>query len=321
MTSRTRKNKTRVLIAFGKGIASTFALELAMLFCHAGTEVKAVFIDSAGEWLTEAPVKQITGHSVLSANNKPSWFFSEQRFSATMVICPSSLTQQHICNGVSNDPIIEFIINSSPTIQILQTKPLMPSTSNYNPLTLSFYEIPGQPAQLRPVFHKVFAECTARLAAFKQLQQKTFQLHYSLPEQLQTTFADLPLWVHKLERAILQAGLQSSAPEATSADLFIQAYDGPKVDSAGCLCHEQNGATHPVNEGLCVTFVSEKFPDTAITASNQNILIKRLSNGLMIFDGNGTRLLPDITGQCAFARLAIYLTTLLQKIPQPACES
>lgn len=321
MTSRTRKNKTRVLIAFGKGIASTLALELAMLFCHAGTEVKAAFIDNAGEWLTEAPIKQISGHSVLTADKKPSWYFSEQRFSATMVISPSSLSQQQICNGASNDPIIEYIINSSPIIQVLQTKQLMPGTNTYNPLTLSFYEIPGQPAQLRPVFHKLFADCTARLAALKQLQQKTFQLHYSLPEQLKKTFADLPLWVHRLERAILQAGLRNSDPKATATDLFIQAYDGPAFEASGGLCHAGHASTPPASEGLCVSFIPDHVPETSIAASDQNIFIKRLSNGLKIFDGNGTRLLPDITGQCAFSRLATYLTTLLQKIPQPACAS
>ncbi len=76
MTSRTRKNKTRVLIAFGKSIASTLALELAMLFCHAGSEVRAAFIDNGNEWLAEAPLKQITGTRYYHQASSPHGFLA-----------------------------------------------------------------------------------------------------------------------------------------------------------------------------------------------------------------------------------------------------
>lgn len=316
MTFRTRKNKTRVLIAFGKGIASALGLELAMLFCHAGIEVRTAFIDNGNEWLAESPIKQLTGHAVLSSQHQPAWFFGEQKFATTIIIGPSGLSQQHLCSGASNDQIIEFILKSSQTIQILQNRQLIPEADCYNPLTLYFSEIPSQPAQIPATFNKVFADFATRQANRNTLQKMAFTLTYSLPDELKSTFNDLPAWVYRLQQALLQAGLSRSTEADETANLVIEAYDGPLFVNKQ-ICNHPQGSLNTNKDSFIVSFFGPQSNEAELKATDNHIFVKRLKNGLQLVDIHGTRLLPDVSGHCAFTRLAAYLTTNLQRLPQP----
>lgn len=314
-----KKSKARVLIVFGKGIASTLALELAMLFSHSGAEVRAAFIDNGGEWLAEAPLKQVCGHSVLTATHQPGWFFAELPFDATVVITPSSLTQQQLVTGITADPVVNFIIRHSQIIRILQTRQLMPAEADSAAQHLNFIELPAQPLHFSLFFQKVLASVIAQLSARARLGKKTFSLCHNVPDPLKAVVATKPAWVQRLTGALTASGLKQHEHETAkdkAIEIAISAYDGPAVDASGKLHFVIPALTHQHNAGMTVTFVAAQIADEAIHGDYQHIYIKRLSNGLMLFDKHGPRLLPDLTGQCCYSRLAAYLATSLSRETQ-----
>ncbi len=85
---RKTTKKQNVLIAFNKGIASAQGIELAMLFSHAGFDVKSIFFEGAEEYVSATAIKDITEHSPWSATHKPGWLKADFKFETGIVINP-----------------------------------------------------------------------------------------------------------------------------------------------------------------------------------------------------------------------------------------
>lgn len=319
MKSRTRKSKTRVLIAFGKGIASTLALELAMLFSHSGAEVRAALIDNGSEWVAEAPLKQICGHSVLTVSHQPGWFFAGLKFDAGLVIGPSTLAQQQLTSGLTADPVIDYIKTSCRHLNILQNRQQLPADLEQISSRISFNELPAQPMRCNQFFQKIFADITARLAAQALLKHSTSQIHYEVPPQLKTVAEPCPIWLHRFKTALESSGIMPIDGNQ-NPDIFISAYDGPQIDCEGKLSTVSPEAKWHDNARLTVSFIAPETADSAINASRQHIQVKRLANGLVVYDQNGPRLLPDVSGQCCFERLAEFLAVNLGRELEKTCD-
>lgn len=283
-----------------------------MLFSHSGAEVRAAFLDSAGEWLTEAPLKLVCGHSVLTATHQPGWFFAGQPFDATLVVSPSAQTQQQLISGLAGDAVTEFIVRHSQIIRILQTKQLMPIEADFAGRSISFMELPAQPLRLSEVFQKTLASVTAQLAARARLGKTVCTIRHEVPQPLQAVVPANPLWLQRLTGALNENGL-NTGDSSRSPDLVINAYDGPAVNGDGVLDFSAPASGDTDQARLTVTFVAEQAADSSITADQNHIFIKRQHNGLKLFDIHGPRLLPDVSGQCCYARLAAYLVTTLSR--------
>ena len=316
---KTRTNKSRVLIAFGKGIASTLALELAMLFSHSGTEVRAALIDSGHEWLPEAPLKQICGHSPLTGGHQPGWFFAGLEFDACLIVSPSTLVQQQLLSGQTADPVIEYLLAAGQTFHILQNRQQIPSDAAEMPANILFSELPTQPGKLSAFFQKVFSDTTARIASQTLLKQATASVLFAVPAALQTLVPSRPEWLRRLQSGLEKYNIELEK-SGNATDLFISAYDGPAVDSAD----NRLTALHPAEKANCrlqVDFIADAIADEALAPTASRIFVRRRPNGLIIIDRHGQRFLPDVCGACCYERLASYLAVnLSRKLQTTASE-
>lgn len=312
MKSRTRTNKSRVLIALGKGIASTLAIELAMLFLHGGSEVKFAIIDGGEDWAAEAPLKQMSGHSALTSKHKPGWFYAGLRFDATVLVAPSNLTQQQLITATTADPVVEFILNSGNNYRILQNRPLLPDNHDDLLPRFVFNELPAQPLRLSQFFQKIFAETTAKIASLARLQNLSATITYAAPVQISAHTDSEPGWVKRLRLALINNGFKITA-ESGDADVLISAYDGPQVCPEGRLFHSLPTLEASSQTRLKMIFVSSGVADNLIEGTPDTVFIRRNPDSLTLFDCHGPRLLPDVTGQCCFARLADYIVTHLSR--------
>ena len=315
MTFRTRKSKARVLLILGKGIASSLATELAMLFCHAGCEVKVALIDNGHEWVSESVIRQISGSAPLTATHRPGWFFSQQPFDLTIAISPASLTQQLLQAGITSDPILEFILQKSPILWILQESGQVPDDHEDIDPRLLFRALPAQPQQLSPFYQKIFAECTAWLAARRKISRKTYWLNYQIPEQLKVIANIRPTWLVRFDRALQACGL-NPASSHQEADLLISAYDGPQLDADNRLVFVE--PVVPEREdcrsgSLQVVFTAPEIDLQTLTASQNLFLVQRRNNALHVADAHGIRAIPDISGQCCFTRFCAQLVNHLSR--------
>lgn len=310
MKSRTRKAKSRVLIAFGEGIASSFAIELAMFFCHAGYEVKSALIDRAGDWVCQAPLKQICSSPVLTSEHRPPWFYNHQTFDLTMIVNPSALAQHQILEGNSPDPVIEYIIQKGGLINFLQPRACFAAEGSYDPARFFFRELATQPLHIGRSFHNAFASATALLAGRKALSDKHFAISFSSSEQSNNDVAGWPDWICKLKDALLQSGLTISKHDST-ADLTISAYDSSHHKTPVKFVAQQPAESGRNN--LSVVFIDTNLEIATETASENHLLVQRMHNGLRVFNSNGVRFLPELTSHCAYSRLALMLVNLLQR--------
>lgn len=309
MTSRKRKSKARILLALGKGIASSLATELAMLFCHAGCEVKIALIDNGHEWISESAIHQISGSAALTAIHRPGWFFAPADFALAMVISPASLTQQLLQARLTTDPVLEFILQKSPTLWILQDKSLVPRNYQDHDPRLIFRSLPISVQQLSPFFQQIFAETTAWLASRKRVGKKTFWLEYQVPEPLKTIANLRPDWLNRFDQALSACGLSQSST-AETADLVINAYDGPGIDADNRLVFsepELPEQTKLKSGAIQVVFIAPELELDKFAANRHRLLAQRQNNSLHIVDQHGTRVIPDVTGQCCFARFSSQL--------------
>ncbi|HNX75841.1 MAG TPA: hypothetical protein PLM07_10220 [Candidatus Rifleibacterium sp.] len=319
MKSRTRKNRTRVLIAYGKGIASALALELAMLFSHSGAEVRAALLDGGSDWVSEAALRSICGAAPLSAGHRPGWLTAAQPFSAGLVIAPTPAEQQQLVGDVPADPVIGYLLGSCRQISILQhTEHLVACSEGSD--SLFFAELPNQPLRLSAFFQQVFADQTARLAA-RVLNPPWRAAICTMPAEAHAVATDaesgesadsakspvesqaMAAWLPRLSRALRQRHiLQVSAGQPANI-MFFEAGDGAHA-----------GSWPPVGQSearLSVYFIAPETSESSIRADRQHIFVRPQANGLTVYDEHGTRLLPDLSGRCCFVRLADYLVVSL----------
>lgn len=308
MKSRTRKAKSRVLIAFAEGIASSFAIELAMLFCHAGSEVKTAFIANAAEWVCQKPLKDICGHAALTMENRPAWV-NNHRFDLTVVINPSASVQQQLCSEQSSDPVIEFILKKGGLLSILQTASLLPQKCDFNAERIFFQELPENPFQLHRAFFNAFSAATILLAGRNKPYRKTFFIQHAGKKASESSEIEAPEWISGIKKALLQSGFTMAEP--VNAELLITNSD----------CHEDDISPTPSghkltnqhHQSLLIDFVPPDCNHTFQDLPAGHLKVQRTEKGLLVYDLNGVRLIPDLKNHCAFSRLASMIDILLQK--------
>ena len=286
-----------------------------MLFSHSGAEVRAALIDSGHEWLPEAPLRQICGHSPLTAGHQPGWFFADLEFDVCIIVSPSTLVQQQLLSGQTADPVIEYILAAGQTFNVLQNRQQMPSNTATVPANILFSELPAQPGKLSSFFQKIFADTTARIAAQALLKRATASISFAVPEALQTVVASRPEWLRRLQSGLEKYNIRVAEPD-DATDLFISAYDGPVFDAA----ENRLTAAQPAEKFDCrlqVDFVADAIADEALAPTDGRIFVRRRPNGLIIIDKHGRRFLPDVCGACCYERLASYLAVNLSRKLKP----
>jgi len=286
-----------------------------MLFCHAGCEVKFALIDNGHEWISESAIKQISGCAPLTATHRPGWFFSQQPFNLAVVVSPASLTQQLLQAGITSDPILEFLLQKNPVIWLLQEPGQIPTDHEDIDQHLLFRALPTQSQQFSPFYQKIFAECTAWLAAHRKISRKTYWLNYQIPEQLKVIANIRPTWLMRFDHALQACGLKT-ANSANEANLIINAYDGPQLDAdnrlvfAEPVAHEQ---TDCLSEVLQVVFAAPEIDLQTLVTKENLLLVQRRNNALHVADTHGIRVVPDVSGQCCFTRFCAQLVNHLSR--------
>jgi len=286
-----------------------------MLFCHAGCEVKIALIDNGHEWVSESAVRQISGSAALTAGHRPGWFFAPATFDLAVALAPASLTQQLLQARLTSDPVLEFILQKSPTLWILQEPAQIPAEIDDCDPRLIFRPLPAQLQQLSVFYQKIFAECTSWLANRRKNAKKSFWLDYQIPEQLKIIAATKPAWLARFDQALRACGL-SQAESASDADLVINAYDGPLLDADNRLVFSEPEL--PASQilrasALNVVFVAPGLVLESLAAGRNRLLVQRQNNSLHVADQHGIRVIPDITGQCCYARFSSQLLNQLNR--------
>jgi hypothetical protein len=286
-----------------------------MLFCHSGCEVKIALIDNGHEWVSESVVRQISNSAALTATHRPGWFFAPLAFDLAIAVAPASLTQQLLQARLTSDPVLEFILQKSPTLWLLQEPAHIPEETDDCDPRLIFRPLPAQPQQLSTFFQKIFAECTAWLANRRKNAKKSFWLNYQIPEQLKIIANLRPAWLARFDHALRASGLSQSA-SLSDADLVIDAYDGPQLDANNRLVFaEPEPPAHPQlkADALHIVFVAPELPLESLATDEKRLLAQRQNNSLHVADRHGTRVIPDLTGQCCFARFSSQLVSHLNR--------
>lgn len=285
-----------------------------MLFSHAGCEVKSTFIDKGEEWISDSAIRHVCANTVLSESHRPNWFFSAQTFDMTVVVAPSSLTQQLLIAGVTNDPILEFILQTSYIIRVLQTKQLMSNENDDSNQKLSFKVLPEHINRLSDFYKQFFGECIAIMAARRKIGKKSFYMQYSVPESLKSIATSYPAWLLLFQQKLIDAGLKKTE-SINDANLIIDAYDGPHIDADGRLI-----TTAPVftdksmlsKYALHIGFIAPSLKLEENNSCNKVLLVQRNERCLYFIDRHSiTRSIPDLTGQCCYSRFCSYIVNEL----------
>ncbi len=291
------------------------ATELAMLFGHAGCEVKIALIDNGHEWVSESVVRQLSGSAALTAGHRPGWFFAPAAFDLAVTVAPASLTQQLLQARLTSDPVLEFILQKSTALWILQEPAQIPAEVDDCDPRLIFRPLPAQPQQFSTFYQRIFAECTAWLANRRKHAKKSFWLDYQIPEQLKVIANLRPAWLARLEQTLRACGL-SQSESAADADLVIHAYDGPQLDADNRLVFsepELQASPEIRASAVNVVFVAPGLALASLAIDKNRLLVQRQNNSLHVADQHGIRVIPDITGQCCYTRFSSQLLNLLNR--------
>ncbi len=324
LRSKKRKNNSsRILIVFGKGIASALSLELAMLFSQSGFDVKTAFLDGAEAWVTENSIKSVVGSSVLSRVHHPSWSLRTNiQFDCTVFISPQKHDLTCVFANTSDNPVIEFSKSNSSAFFILHEKHSLTADPVATEIPCFLSELPAANSKIASFFEQSFSEIVKFLHNRQLNKTKTFHISYDVPEPLNKHFCEKPGWIAILSRELQQRGIKKMSPEESTCDLLIEAYDGPRISvSKNKKKHElitemELELNTEIKAPLNVKFV---FPESEFEinengSSNNLFFAKRLKNGIELATPSCNRIIPNLDGQCCFARLSDVLLSHLSSI-------
>lgn len=320
---KSQKRKTtkpqNVLIAFNKGIASSQSIELAMLFSHAGFDVKSIFFDGAEEYVSTAAIKEITDHSPWSDDHKPGWIKADFTFATGIVIEPDTELWNRCLetdfenlekeaekdNTSSNSP--ELSQNSSKNvwktreflncinarcqrIKILTHKENLEKFINARN-NLEVIALPDNPLNIKKIFEQILSDTTKYIA--------TKSLDKGLTYSFEGKISDID-YIPELEKAFAEYGIEHQKadgcePQDTefspSMSLFskiIVSKDNKKIEIV-------------LEDG------SDKQPDESL------IYINKHKNGLILTDKTETRLLPQFSCKSCYSKFMEYLKVELSR--------
>lgn len=297
MKSAKRKTtkKQNVLIAFNKGIASAQGIELAMLFSHAGFDVKSIFFEGAEEYVSATAIKDITEHSPWSATHKPGWLKADFKFETGIVINPIPGVRDWVLEIKGNSPAIassdehsEFCDNSKRffdcifsrclSVKLLTVKDNIEKFSSL-PENCKVIALPDNLLRLHEVFEQLLAD-VVKLTSSKALNGG---ITYSFNGDINNIE-----FIKDLETAFKEYGI-----EATQT---AEAGEASAETNARIIINKGNKAIK-----IALEYDGDKLPDKGL------IYINKHKNGLVLTDSIETRLLPDFSCKSCFSKFVEYL--------------
>lgn len=297
MKSAKRKTtkKQNVLIAFNKGIASAQGIELAMLFSHAGFDVKSIFFEGAEEYVSAAAIKDITEHSPWSATHKPGWLKADFKFETGIVINPipgvgdlgleadgnstvitSSDEHSEFCDNTKR--FFDCIFSRCLSVKLLTVKDNIEKFSSL-PDNCEVIALPDNLLKLHEVFEQLLAD-VVKLTSSKALNGG---ITYSFNGDINNIE-----YIKDLETAFKEYGI-----EATQTAGAGEASAEP---NARIIINQGNKAIK-----IALEYDGDKQPDKGL------IYINKHKNGLVLTDSIETRLLPDFSCKSCYSKFVEYL--------------
>lgn len=292
---RKTTKKQNVLIAFNKGIASAQGIELAMLFSHAGFDVKSIFFEGAEEYVSAAAIKDITEHSPWSATHKPGWLKADFKFETGIVINPipgvgdlgleadgnstvitSSDEHSEFCDNTKR--FFDCIFSRCLSVKLLTVKDNIEKFSRL-PDNCEVIALPDNLLKLHEVFEQLLAD-VVKLTSSKALNSG---ITYSFNGDINNIE-----YIKDLETAFKEYGI-----EATQTAGAGEASAEP---NARIIINQGNKAIK-----IALEYDGDKQPDKGL------IYINKHKNGLVLTDSIETRLLPDFSCKSCFSKFVEYL--------------
>lgn len=292
----------RVLIVFGKGIATTVSFELAMLFCHAGFDVYSVYLDESGSWLPPLPIKQLTGHSPMSESHSPGWSQREQNFSLAIVINADNSIGEQINSGVAKTDLMEYVLRCSSNFILAVKDGEEPSINTLECKNrVMYFLLPTDMNLLSDAYNKLFAKSVFYLLNKSRFGNLKFCIRTSVNND--STSSDnesLPLL--ELQNELIKKGLQYTDSEQANLLLDAAEFGGSSDDKS----IDRNENALALTAKFLLSDIEENEAEEFV--SDNTVLVRKDSSlNFKVYDSNGIRLLPDLSNQSAVSRLSDYL--------------
>lgn len=290
-TKRKTTKRHNVLIALNKGIASARSIELAMLFSHAGFDVKTIFFDGTEEYVSAAAIKELTGHSPWTVSNKPGWTKADIRYVAGVYISsvpqPVSInnadgtTSDSLGNKVFTDYLLSQCDRLSFVVNDEASKSFKITSVNQQIVVL-----PDNLLKMNIIFESILA-ATTKYAAAKALYSA---MSYTLQGDLS------PIdYLDEIKKAFAEYGIEEEPAQ-----------------NSDC----QNSRIQLKNSEKQLDIILEQKPHDCSFPNALVVYIEKHKNGLLLTDKTATRLLPDFTSKSCYSRFVEYLMTELTRNQQ-----
>ena len=299
---RKTTKKQNVLIAFNKGIASAQGIELAMLFSHAGFDVKSIFFEGAEEYVSAAAIKDITEHSPWSATHKPGWLKADFKFETGIVINPipgvgdlgleadgnstvitSSDEHSEFCDNTKR--FFDCIFSRCLSVKLLTVKDNIEKFSSL-PENCKVIALPDNLLRLHEVFEQLLAD-VVKLTSSKALNGG---ITYSFNGDINNIE-----YIKDLETAFKEYGIEATQT-AGAGDWGLGVGEASIGTTSSIVFSKGDKALE-----IAFEYDGDKQPDKGL------IYINKHKNGLVLTDSIETRLLPDFSCKSCYSKFVEYL--------------
>ncbi len=328
MRSTNKSAAARLLIIIGRGLAAGFATDLVWQLQQGGFETRIAFTPEADGWAAPEPYRVLSGVPVFFTEPHPLWVDKSEPFAATVAVGLSTGLLADIANGAGHSPAIDLFLKRGGPLLVLhepfpaEAEPIVRACASRGHI---LRELPAVPGQWRAAFEQTFADLVLFLSRRRQLETMPVVVSRTIPEQLSALAGDPPAWKAELERHLRRLGFPKPTDSLNdAAPLLIETYEGPfpvrsKKARGSTLTvtldlseADQTPATQA--RGIRVRFAHPDAPEAAVRSAVESgwLIVRRQPHGhLLVTDSTGDRLLPNVTAQPAFSRLAELLADRL----------
>ncbi|HOT27850.1 MAG TPA: hypothetical protein PLU72_06655 [Candidatus Ozemobacteraceae bacterium] len=320
MRSKSKPAAARLLIVVGRGLAAGFAPDLVWHFQQGGFEIRIALAPEAEGWAAPEALRALSGAPVLFHEPHPAWAERTDVFAATVAIGLPPATLSDLTRGVARTPAIDLMLRRGGALFLLhETLPESgePIARECAALGHTLVELPQHPGMWRKTFERLLSDVVLLLSRRESLAAFPVAVTRTVPAPLATLAGDAPAWLAELRRQLRRLGFPTSEKAPM---LHIETYEGPfplpaKKGRSSALSvtldPTASETVPPAPPGAFhVRFVHPDAPETAVKtlAATGTLVVRRQPLGhLIVTDGSGDRLLPDVTAQPAFLRLAELL--------------
>ncbi len=261
--------------------------ELAMLFCHSGSDVFFVLSDAARRYCSEALVADLTGNQALTPETSPGWLKSRHRFDIALIAEPQWLEPQTLPDAAA------ALFAKADYINLLCCNPTGGKSGESFNLPRRT-ELPPDPAELPSFYQQLFARQLRRLASRQALQGHSYHLSDDI-----ATEPGL-----RLLSALDDLGFVRAASAAESTCRFFR-----------------NGTAMPATCDQTQFFIQifdceTSFSQAVAPQARALHFLTDSSDSIRLRSNRGERLIPSIGRQCCYDRFSEILRDFLSENPQ-----